>query len=425
MPPLNEANTLGLELETVDPKVETAFERDHEFLTSIEKNVGVEIQSSREMRVPIELRPNGNTTSFDPNGGDMGTGDGPVFDKAVLTPVYFNHKVEWTQQSDYSTDTSKKAVFSAFRRLLATQLDEFKRNLNSFCMTSGNGVLGTSSAVSAAGGTSGGDRWTLAVAGDGFGARLLRFNMTVGIYNSGLTVKRGEAKVNFYDEENGIVDTTPAVAGVTAGDKLVIGSLASSSPTSLFGVPYHHSNSSSGTWLGFSRSATPEIRANRINAGSSALALPFPRRAINKIGMRVGQDMMRGQGVVAWMHPCQKQAYEELGQLISLIQKSPKEEGLDLYFNDNMQMAGAPVRIDFSWDKTRIDFINASLWGRGEIKKIGFHTDPDGKKIFAKYGQSGGLAAAWLMYYTIGFNLYHRRPAAGSYIDTLTIPTGY
>ena len=56
----------------------------------------------------------------------------------------------------------------------------------------------------------------------------------------------------------------------------------------LYGVPYHHSNASTGTWLGFSRSTTPEIRANRVNAGGQALTLPLPRLAMNKIGNRTG-----------------------------------------------------------------------------------------------------------------------------------------
>lgn len=424
MPPLNEANVLGLEIESVDKKVEPAFERDDIFLTSLEKESSMTEASSRDARFPIELRPNGNTGSYDPNGGDMGRGDGPVFDKATIASVYAKHAVEWTQQSDYSTNTDRKAVLSSFRRLLATQLDEFRRNLNSFAMTSGNAVLATSSAYAVGTGTGGGDIVTCAVAGNGFGVRLLRFNMPLGVYNAAQTIKRGEVKVNFYDEVNNIVHVFPSIAGGIAGDVLCVSGLGTS-PSYIFGVPYHHTNSSSGTWLGFSRSTTPEIRANRVNASSNPLALPFPRRAINAIGQRLGMDMLKGQGVRAWMHPCQKQAYEELGQLVSLIQKSPKEDGLDLYFNDNMQMAGAPVSTDYSWDKTRIDFIAGKLWTRVQIKKIGFYTDPDGRKIFPVYGTSGGLASSWIMYYDIGFNIGHRRPAGGSYIDGLTIPTGY
>ena len=54
------------------------------------------------------------------------------------------------------------------------------------------------------------------------------------------------------------------------GDKIVTdGITAPASLPGLFGVPYHHSNASTGTWLGFCRSITPEISANRVNAGGA------------------------------------------------------------------------------------------------------------------------------------------------------------
>lgn len=422
MAALNEANVLGVELEKVLPKVKALFEREDRFYSTIEKR-NVEVISSRDMRIPLEMRPGLNFGHYDPDGGDMGRGDAPVFDKATISSVHFRGACEWTKKSEYSTDDGRKAVLNSFRHLLAVQMKEFRRNIDSACMTSGSGVLATSSAVSAGTGTAGGDHWTLNVAAEGFNARLLRFNLTVAIYDTTLATKRGEAKINFYDGPNKIVDTFPAIAGVTAGDKLLISGLSGASPTSLFGVPYHHSNSSSGTWLGFSRSANPEIRANRVNA-SGSLSLPFPRRAINAVGDRVGMDIMEGQSVTAWMHPCQKQAYEELGQLVSIIHKQPKEEGLDLYFNDSMQMAGAPVRTSYSWDKTRIDFIADEYWGRAELTPIGFH-EVEGKRIFPVYGSSGGIAASLLFYLKVSFNLFHMCPAAGTYIDGLTIPTGY
>jgi hypothetical protein len=187
-------------------------------------------------------------------------------------------------------------------------------------------------------------------------------------------------------------------------------------------VPYHHSNASAGTWLGFSRSTTPEIRANRVNGGGAALTLPLPRIAINKIGNRVGIE--NNFNPTAWLHPCQMQAYEEIGQLVSIIQKTAKEEGLNMYFGNNMQLAGASMKASYSWDKTRIDFIVDEVWGRGEILPIGFYTT-DGRKIFEIRGASGGVAAAEIFYMVVGMQTFVSNPAACSYIDTLAVPVGY
>ena len=170
------------------------------------------------------------------------------------------------------------------------------------------------------------------------------------------------------------------------------------------------------------RSYYPEIRANRVNAGGAAMTLPLPRLAMNKIGNRVGID--NDFNPTAWLHPAQMAAYEEIGQLVSTIQKTTKYEGLNLYFGNNMQLAGAGVKPSFSWDKTRIDFIVDEVWGRAEILPIGFYTT-DGRKIFEIRGPSGGVAAADIFYMVVGMQTFVSNPAACSYIDNLAVPVGY
>ena len=418
MPVVTEAQVLGVELERVSPKVPTLFDRDDVFYSSIEKR-NVETISSRDMRIPLELRPGGKFGHYDPDGGDLGRGTGPVFDKAVISAVHFKMGVEWTKKAEWSTDEARKAVLNTFRHLLAKSMGEFRRHVDSACMTSGNGVLANPDTISAGGGTNGGDLWTIP-ATDGFGVRLLRYGQPVGIYDTTLATKRGEAEINFYDIENRQVSTYPAIAGALANDKLVVSGLTAT-PVGLYGVPYHHSNATTGTWLGFTRSATPEIVANAVNA-AGALSLPFARLALNKIGNRVGLNNI--PKVTAWMHNCQKQAYEELGQLASIIQKQPKSEALDMYFGDNLQMAGAPVKTSFSWNKTRIDFVNQEVWGRAELKPAGFY-EVDGQKIFPIRGASGGIAASMIFYIVASFNMFVNNPAACSYIYGLTIPSGY
>jgi hypothetical protein len=189
-------------------------------------------------------------------------------------------------------------------------------------------------------------------------------------------------------------------------------------------VKYHNSNASTGSWLGFDRSLNPEIRANRVNANSSALTLPLPRLALNKIGDRVGLNNQTK--MVAWTHKAQQAAYEELGFNVTRIDKSAKEEGLDLYFNDNMRIAGAPLKVSYSWDRTRIDFIDQDVWGRAELRAPGFYTNPDNnQRVWEIRGPSGGVATSWIFYITASFNLFMNNPAAASYIDNLAVTAGY
>lgn len=408
----------GLELERVREKVPVLFERESTFYSSIEKK-NVETVSSRQMRVPLALRPGGKPGHFDTAGGDMGRGGGPTFDKAVLTTVPLIYRSEWNLDSQWRTDSKRKAVLNSVRDNVANAMAEFRRFVDSLAMTAGDGVLATITGVSTAAGV---DTYTCTT--DGFRIRLLRDASDINVYDSTLATNRtlgAEKEITYYDIGNSQIKVA-AVAGATAGDKIVAQGLTATPPASLFGVAYHHSDASTGTWLGFDRSTTPQIRANSVDANGTSLALPYPRQAMNKIGDRVGQD--QAKKVVAWMHPCQVQAYEELGQLVSVIQKTASKEGLDLYFSDNLQLCGAPIRKHFSWDRTRIDFIVGDTWGRAEMSPADVY-EVDGQTIFPLRGSSGGLAAGFLYYLTASFQFFIDNPAVASYIKELAIPSGY
>jgi hypothetical protein len=411
-----ESVVAGTELERVLSKVTTVFESDDTFLANIKKR-DVEIVSYREMRAPMELRPGGRFQYFNPDGGDMGRGGGPTWDKAVVRPVFLSENIEYTKLTQWSTDDRRKSVINAVRRLTAGATVEIKRQLDAQLQGSGTGQVGTIVSVST---TSGVDTYTMDSA---FGARLVRYDQVVQVYDTTLSIFRGKGVVTLWDVENKLVSVTPSIPGAQSTDCLVVDGITN--PTALpglYGILYHHSNASTGTWLGYDRATTPEIRSNGVNGGNSALTLPLPRLAINKIGNRVGID--NNFDPQAWTHPCQAQAYEEIGQLISIIHKQPKDESLNLYFGDNMQLAGAPIRQHFNWNKTRIDFVVSSVWGRAEILPIGFYTS-DGRRIFELRGASGGVAAADVFYMCVGFQTFLLNPAATAYINNLAIPSGY
>lgn len=413
-----ESQVSALELEKVVSKIRTLFERDDKFFANIKKR-DVEVISQRLMRVPLEIRPGGSFQYFDPNGGDLGRGGGPTWDKAVLNSVFMSENIEYTKLTQWSTNNDRKAVQNAVKRLTATALDEIRRQIDSQLMQDGTGVVGTIDTPSTSGGV---DTYVLDA---DFGARLVRYGQTIQVFSSDLATNRGKGRITFWDVENSTIDVEPAIANVQAGDVLVVDGITSpASVPALYGVPYQHSNSSVGTWLGFSRATTPEIRSNRVNGGGSALSLPLPRLAINKIGNRVGIDNNFKPN--AWLHPCQKQAYEDIGQAVIMVQQpnqNSKEGDLNMYF-DRMQFAGAPDRPSFSWKKSRIDFVSDEVWGRGEILPIGFY-QTDGRRIFEIRSSSGGVATSDIFYMVCGMQFFVNNPAATAYIDNLAIPTGY
>ena len=378
------------------------------------------------MRIPLEIRPNGNTGYYNPEGGDLGRGDISDFDKAIINSVHLIHRVEMTAKTIWSTDNSRKSVINAFRHSLAVEMKQFRRDVDSQCMTDGTGTLGTITSTSTTNVTN--DTWTCNT--DGFRVRLLRSKQLLNVFNSGLTVCRtaggvqNEVKVVYYDLESNQIQVNATVNGITEGDLIVSDGLQMTPPIGLYGVKYHNSNSSAGTWLGFDRALNPEIRANGVNANGAALTLPLPRLAMNKIGDRIGIN--KGTRMNAWTHKAQQAAYEELGFNVMRIDKAAKEEGLDLYFNDNMRIAGAPLKISYSWDRTRIDFIDAEVWGRAELRTPGFYQNPDNnQRVWETRGPSGGVAAAWIFYIVASFNIFMNQPAGAAYIYDLDVLSGY
>lgn len=64
----------------------------------------VEVVSSRSMRIPIELRPGGNFGHFNPEGGSLGRGSGPVYETLVVNRQEYEevkNKSSWTERELY------------------------------------------------------------------------------------------------------------------------------------------------------------------------------------------------------------------------------------------------------------------------------------------------------------------------------------
>jgi hypothetical protein len=234
--PGNETQVVGAELERVLPKIPTLFDRDDTFYSTIEKRP-VEVISSRDMRIPLEISPNSKFGYVDIDGGDLGRGDIPVFDKGIINTVNMAQKVEFTAKTHWSTDTNRKSVLQAFRYSLAVSMKEFRRNVDSQCMQDGTGMLGTITTVATAGGV---DTYTLTT--DGFRARLIRKGQNINVFNSALTVCRtaggpnNEVTVIFYDLANSTIKVSPAVAGAVAGDIIVSSGLQATPPTQVLGL---------------------------------------------------------------------------------------------------------------------------------------------------------------------------------------------
>jgi hypothetical protein len=423
MAQLQNSQTVALQLEKVRDKLPLLYERDDILLTMIQQRGDVEKVSTRNMRLPLQIRPGGKPGLANMDGGDLGRGSGTVYDVAQVTPVFFRHAVEITKLVEYATNAPEKAIENVAKREVKNNMAQFRSFLDKVMQTAGNGVLGTIGSYASG---SAGNPATFNM-NTPPGASLFFFNQTVQVYDTTLTTNRGSCNVTGADPFGKTVSVDTAPAATVATDVLVHDGLVGANPTSLFGVPYHQSNAVTGTWLNLNRATYPvELATPNVNAGNAALTPGVVRLAINKVRKALGTNQL-GK-LIAYTALEQEHAWESLGVAISEIIKEGGSAGgadnLDLLFTGQKTMAGVPIKASINANQARIDFLDLSHWGRAVMQDIDYY-EVGGQTVFPIYGASGGLASAYIFYFVTGFQVWNESPRSGAFIDNLAIPAGY
>lgn len=429
MAQMQNAQTVAVQLEKVRDKLPLLYERDDILLTMIQQRGDVERVSSRNMRLPLQIRPGGKAGLANLDGGDLGRGSGTTYDVAQVSPIFFRHAVEISKLVEYASNSPEKAIENAAKREVKNAMGQFRAFLDKVMQTGGNGVLGTVSSVVTTGLPAG-------VAAQinlntPPGAALFYYNQTIQFYDSTLTTNRNVAgsvtsNVVLVDPFNKFIQIDAIPSGVVAGDNVVHDGLTGAQPVSLFGVPYHQTNATTGTWLNLNRATYPvELATPHVAGNNAALTPSVVRLAINKVRKALGTNQV-GK-LIAYTSLEQENAWEQLGISISQIIKEGaggRASDLDLLFTGNLTMAGVPIKSSINANQARIDFLDLSHWGRAVMQDIDFY-DVGGQTVFPIYGASGGLAAAYIFYFVTGFQVWNESPRSGAYIDSLAIPTGY
>jgi hypothetical protein len=426
---MQNAQSVAIQLEKVRDKLPLLYERDDILLTMIQQRGDVEKVSSRNMRLPLQIRPGGKAGLANLDGGDLGRGSGTTYDVAQVTPVFFRNAVEITKLVEYATNSPEKAIENAAKREVKNAMAQFRSFLDKVMQTNGNGVLGTIGSIVTTGLPAGvGAQLNLTTPP---GAALFYYNQTIQFYDPTLTNNFNvntstTTNILLVDPFNKFIQIDNLPTGVTAGDLIVHDGLTGAQPVSLFGVPYHQSNATTGTWLNLNRATYPVELATPHVAGNNAAITPgVVRLAINKVRKALGTNQV-GK-LIAYTALEQENAWEQLGISISQIIKEGaggRASDLDLLFTGELTMAGVPIKSSINANQARIDFLDPSHWGRAVMQDIDFY-DVGGQTVFPIYGPSGGISAAYIFYFVTGFQVWTDSPRSGAYIDSLAIPTGY
>ncbi len=428
---LTGAGLLGEMFEKVDPNLYKLFENSKLFYFQLQKKGRTEEVSMRPYRIPIQFTPSGLVSGYDPDGGDMGVGNGPIIDHAELTPIYTRIAAKFTQKAMYTTDTSAKAVIKANTLIIDDALKTMQMALDQYAQGPGNNQLGVISSVAT----------TVATMLVPNGANGVYDGEQVNIISADMTTLRnptGPLTVQVHDEvESNTITFTTDISGlgITAGDLIVDPFITPSNPFGLFGIKYHQNNAVTGTWQNLDRAAYPyNLRTSRVNAGGGSLQHLFVMQTIAKIKKSIGIENFQRGKYVFYTNTDQEIAYKQLGinvQVINKMMPSGKITGekMDVLYSGGVEMEGigglGGDGISIRADQARIDFFDMTRWGRVVSKELSFYKNLDGQMIFQQYGDSGGIAAAWLFYYDIGHQIFNTCPLAGGFIDNLAVPNLY
>src|SRR5580692_4587073 len=200
------SHSVALQLKKVRHKLPLLYERHVILLPMIQQRGDVERVSSRNMRLPLQIRPGGKAGLANMDGGDLGRGSGTIYDVAQVSPVFFRHAVEVTKLVEYASNAPEKAVENAAKREVKNAMAQFRSFLDKLVQTNGNGVLGTIASI-------GGSTFTMAKPP---GSMLVYYNQTIQVYDPTLTTNRGSCNVTLVDPFGGTITVDSVPSGTSA-----------------------------------------------------------------------------------------------------------------------------------------------------------------------------------------------------------------
>jgi hypothetical protein len=391
MAPPSNIQSVALQLEKVRKNVPTAYEQEHVLLDMIDKRGDVIDASTRNIRLPMLVRPGGKGSQGTADFDDMGRGSGSTWDVGTLSTLQFRWAFEVSKLAEYATKGNDKAIEDVAVREVAEAMKMFKRFLDCVYQTNGTGTLDTISAIS---GT------TLTVTNP----NIFYFNQDVQVYPAGLaSAARGMATVTQVDPLLKTITLNALPAGTANTDVLVINisqGAGGANPVSLEGLLYNHVDSSSGSWNNMGRSTYPEVlKTPHVAAGGATITPALRRLGENKLRRVLGIDF--DEPLVAFMNVDQEAAWENVGITVTqnIFQQIKGENSEDmLKKRPPKSFGGIPIKTSIHAAIQRIDVLALKHWGRGVTKEIDLFEE-GGQTVFQLYGQSGGLLAGYISYF--------------------------
>lgn len=412
----NNAQTVAYQYERVFPKISLLFMRDHILWDKIKREVPN--LSSRATRIPLDILAGGNFSQVNPDGGDAGLGSAITADFGQVSSVYFAHATQFTKLFEWATDANQKAIEPAAKRNLTVAIDQMRKGLEGLLNTDGSGTLDTVVSTS--------------------GTAVLNVNnpnqffdnQIIGVFNPTGPVQRGTSvQIQSVDANAKTLTLTGAFpVGTTANDLLVVSGATGVAASSLLGIKYHQSSSTTGTWLQLARATYPgKLYTPNVSLANASITPQVVRLGEAQLKRRLGIDTPEVDDLMWHMNVDQVAAWENVGLIVTQViqnQLGGSESEDMLKKSQPKTMAGRPIIESLNATPGRIDGLCLKHWCKTVTKPIG-PLEFGGQTMFPTYGASGGVNFSTVSYLVWGGNVVTDNPGAGVIFTSCASPSGY
>ena len=415
------STTQELQLEALNEVIKLLIEKEAKLDSRISERGSITPVSLRSFRIRFQTAFPGNVSMFNLDGGILPAGNFSQWVQGTTTPLAYVIPVEYSRLVDIVGEGGPKVVSeNPVTKTLADVAVQMAKNRDQFLQQAGDGKIAQVDA-SYTGGAN-----PIILANSPWGARLISQGQQVQVMDNTYTLRGTCYVTNVNNKLGGIqsitVDTVPA--GTAAGDFIMVAGVAATTPVFLFGIPYFHNTSTTGTYLGIARTQSYVV-ANGVAAGGAPLSLPMLRAALSRVEQSLGTDALKSQ--VWHAHPSQIQAYEEMGfakqEILMSNGKMPGFDGVTAS-HDGFTIAGREIVRNIHADNTRIDFMDFGSWLKVVWGKAPFwFKNRSGQWVFQIYDPASGNPTANEGCYYVDARQYAvDNPQAISSVTGLKVP---
>lgn len=401
---MNSTQIASLEIEGIQKQFPELLKFSTRLVSRLGKNIRTMQVGTKAYRLPMQYGRPAAMAVGSLDGGVYPLGDVSKWTNGSITPFVLFFGTNWTKLVELvGVAKDAVAIKDVVAKNMADLADQVKSGTNKLLHTNGLGTLAIVTAIDST-------NKLLTCQTPGFGARLLEAGMVVESAPSGTNLKRGTFTIDYVQNTIGgsqiahySAVTGTSESGFVTLDVLRIQGVTDGAPVATFGLPYFINNSTSGTLLGLTKSTSPFVVSNNLDAGGGQINQPIVEALINIIQGRIGSgenNPMAG-GFFHW-HRSQKSSYGELGWQLQTIPmpsgQAPTE--LDLFFGggngtDTYKLCGYPTHIDDHADNGTVYFIQPDGWGKVQYGDGPFWADPiPGSKIYPIYDPTTGQPTA-------------------------------